>query len=474
VDRSLYYRQIPSTDKVLEDKDIKTLLDFLPRKLVLEAIVTVADELREKIRSATDEDLQSLLVSPAAFVSTVKSRLQRTPGRSLRRVVNATGIILNTNLGRAPLSPEAMKAVLEVGSYYSTLEYDVEKGDRGSRYQHVEDLLRRLTGAEGAMAVNNNAAAVLLIMDTFAKDGEVIASHGELIEIGGSFRIPEVIRRSGAELVAVGTTNKTRLSDYELAITPRTRLLLRTHTSNYRIVGFTEALSPQELAQLGRKHNIPTVEDLGSGVLVDLTKYGLYHEPTVAQAIKAGIDMVTFSGDKLLGGPQAGVIVGGERYIKELKGNPLTRAIRVDKLTLAALEATLRMYLYCDEDELPEMIPVLRMMTRPSLKREARRLAGKIKSAAGEAMSVEVVEGQSQMGGGSLPGEDIPTYLVALNHASLTPDELGSALRRSDPPVITRVYQDRVLIDTRTLLSGDEKYIVEAVKRIARHSEDSH
>ena len=451
---------------MLEEEDIKELLDSLPRKLVTETISRVADEFREDIKHIPDEELEALTISSTDFVSKVKSHLQRAPQHSLRRVVNATGVILNTNLGRAPLSTEAMQAVWDIGSYYSTLEYDIEEGERGSRYQHVQELLRQLTGAERAIVVNNNAAAVLLIMDSFAKGGEVIASHGELIEIGGSFRIPEVIERSGAELVAVGTTNKTRVADYESAITAQTRLLLRTHTSNYRIVGFTEETSPQDLAELGRKHNLPTVEDLGSGVLVDLSKYGLYHEPTVAEVVKTGIDMVTFSGDKLLGGPQAGIIVGREKQIETLQANPLTRAIRVDKMTLAALEATLRIYLYNDEEKLPEMIPVLRMMSRPSLRQEAGRLARKIKSAAGEGLSVEVVEGSSQVGGGSLPGEDLPTHLVTLNHETTTPDELGSILRKFDPPIITRISQDNVLIDVRTLLSGDEDYIIEALKKL--------
>lgn len=426
----------------------------------------MAAEIREVISHAQDEELNNLALSPEDFVSRVKDRLQRTPGRSLRRVVNATGVILNTNLGRAPLSPEAIQAVEEVGSYYSTLEYDVEEGGRGSRQQHVDDLLCQLAGAEGAMVVNNNAAAVLLIMDTFAKGGEVIASNGELIEIGGSFRIPEVIRTSGAELIAVGTTNKTRLSDYEGAINPQTRLLLRTHTSNYRIVGFTEEVPPQELVALGIKHNLPTVEDLGSGVLIDLSSYGLHHEPTVAEVVKAGIDLVTFSGDKLLGGPQAGVIVGKEKYIGAMKANPLTRALRVDKLTLAALEATLRLYLYYDEESLSEKIPVLKMLSHPSRRREAGQLARKIKAVATESLAVEVKEGDSQVGGGSLPGENIPTWLVSLKHVSLSPNELGNALRKSAPPIITRIAQDRIFIDTRTILPGDGEYIVKAIKGI--------
>lgn len=385
---------------------------------------------------------------------------------SLCRVINATGVVLHTNCGRALLAPHVAEFVAEQASRYSNLELNVETGERGSRYVHVEKLLCQLTGAEAAMVVNNNAAAVLLVMNTFAQGREVIVSRGELVEVGGSFRIPEVLKAGGARLVEVGSTNKTWLRDYEEAIGPETAMLLKVHTSNYRMEGFTHAVSGRELTELGERYFLPVVEDLGSGSFLDGSTLGFHPEPTIAESVKAGLTLVTFSGDKLLGGPQAGIIVGKRTYIEALRKNQLTRALRIDKLTLAALEGTLRMYA---RDEIRD-IPVWKMLFKPEQEclAEAERLKEDIlglnnvmdHSAATQAFQVEVQRSFSQVGGGAWPTEKLPTWVCAVRPVKGSVSALEEFLRAGSVPILSRIQKDWVLFDPRTLLEGDHEVIV--------------
>jgi L-seryl-tRNA(Ser) seleniumtransferase len=371
----------------------------------------------------------------------------------LRRVVNATGIILHTNLGRAPLAAAAIAAVAEVATGYADLEFDLADGRRGSRHAAVSGLFRRLTGAPAALVVNNNAAAVLLALTVVAGDGEAIVSRGELVEIGGSFRIPDVVRQSGARLVEVGTTNRTRLADYERALTPATRALLRVHQSNYRIVGFTEACPSEALAALARRHRIALVEDLGSGTLLDLRRIALPYEKTVAEALAGGADLVTFSGDKLLGGPQAGIVVGRADLVERLTAHPLYRALRIDKMSLAALEATLRLHL--DPDRLAERLPVLRLFAQSpaSLEERAGRLIELLDDV--PSLRASTVEGEGFAGGGALPGVALPTWLVRVEARDVKPAELARRLRAASPPVIGRMLDGALAFDMRTV--GDDE-----------------
>lgn len=374
---------------------------------------------------------------------------------SLRKVINATGVVLHTNCGRALLAPKVASFVAEQAMHYSNLELNIETGERGSRYVHVEKLLCRLTGAEAAMVVNNNAAAVLLVMNTFAQGREVIVSRGELVEVGGSFRIPEVLKAGGARLVEVGATNKTWLRDYEGAIGPETAMLLKVHTSNYRMEGFTHTVSGQELTGLGQQYGIPVVEDLGSGSFFDGSGLGFHPEPTIAQSVKAGLSLVTFSGDKLLGGPQAGIIVGKRKAIEALRKNQLTRALRIDKLTLAALEGTLRMYAQDEVDE----IPVWRMLHKSEMvcRHEAEALKDVLQ--AFEELQVEVQPSFSQVGGGAWPTEKLPTWVCALRPSEGSVSRLEEFLREGSIPILSRIQRDWVLIDPRTLLEGEAEEI---------------
>ena len=373
----------------------------------------------------------------------------------LRRVINATGVILHTNLGRAPLCPEAIERIVAVSRGYSNLEYDLDRGERGLRYDSVRDLLCLLTGAEDALVVNNNAAAVLLVLNTLCQGKEAIVSRGELIEIGGEFRIPEVMEKSGGRLREVGTTNRTRLKDYEEAIGPETSLIMKVHTSNFRILGFTEETDLIQLVALGKHHGLPVLDDLGSGCLVDLGAYGLGREPTVADVVASGVDVVTFSGDKLLGGPQAGLILGKGPLMDRIRRNPLNRALRIDKLTLAALEATLRQYL--DPEAALERIQTLKALTEhPSrTARRARRLSALLRKLAPAALSVALATGEATAGGGSLPLERISTTLVALSVTGLSAAALERRLRRLECPIVARIEGERVFLDARTLLDEE-------------------
>ena len=383
----------------------------------------------------------------------------------VRKVINATGTVLHTNLGRAPISRAQAAHLADIVTGYSNLEYDLENGRRGERYAHFEKLLCRLTGAEAAMVVNNNAAAVLLVLSTIASGGEVLTSRGELVEIGGKFRVPDVCQQSGATLREVGTTNKTHFSDYEEAITDETKAILKVHTSNYRIVGFTESVEASELTELAHGRGIPVIEDLGSGVLVDLEQYGLSHEPTVQESIRAGIDVVCFSGDKLLGGPQAGIIVGKKEYIARMKRHPLTRALRVDKFTVTALELVLLEYLR--QETAAQNVPVLRMVSEkePSVRARAEKLAAQLREACPRA-NVGVRPCQSQVGGGSLPLERLESAGVTIEPWAMSVDALEHKMLRFDVPIVPRVTEDSILLDVRTIDSGDFPAVAEMLGEV--------
>lgn len=455
-------RALPKVDELLKRDDVAGLMRAHGRVLTVGALRDAIDVVRQGILAGEVSEVGAeTVVVEAAEVLAALAR------PSLRRVINASGIVVHTNLGRSPLPESAMQAVADVARGYSTLEYDVESGERGSRHVHVEELICRLTGAEAAMAVNNNASAVLLGIAALARRKEAIVSRGQLVEIGGSFRIPDIMRESGAKMVEVGTTNKTHLRDYENAITPKTGLILKVHSSNYRVVGFTQEVPLDELVALGQKHGVPVFEDQGSGVLVDLAKFGLPGEPTVGAAIAAGVDLVSASGDKLLGGPQAGILAGKAEVIAKLKKHPLARAVRLDKMTLAALEATLRLYL--DEERALAEVPTLRMLTMPAAEvaKRAEDLAASIREACGDAYAVSMQADVSRAGGGSLPMEDIPTTVVALDAKRMSATVLEAALRLGEPAVIARISADRLLLDPRTLLPGEDAEVVSALAAIA-------
>ncbi|WP_245527938.1 L-seryl-tRNA(Sec) selenium transferase [Ammonifex degensii] len=449
-------RQLPSVDEILRWPETASLIASYSRGVVVNAARRVLDRLREEILSGCREEVSS---------SEIIARLRQEVRPRLRRVINATGVVLHTNLGRALLSRRAQEAVKTAVAHYTNLEFNLATGKRGERYSLVEELLCLLSGAEAAMVVNNNAAAVLLALNTLAAGREVIVSRGQLVEIGGSFRIPDVMRQSGAILVEVGTTNKTHRRDYREAITERTALILHVHMSNYRIIGFTSEVPVPELVALAREYNLPVMSDLGSGSLIDFSRFGLPYEPTVQETVKAGVDVVTFSGDKLLGGPQAGIIVGRREYVERMKRNPLNRALRIDKMTLAALEATLRDYL--EEEEALQNIPTLKMLLCPpeELRERAEKLAQMLEGL--EGITVQVIEGFSQVGGGAMPTAQLPTWLVAVTVASLGESALLKALRsRVDPPVIARAEKGMVVLDPRTFSEEEIPLLVEAFRQV--------
>ncbi|KKM11586.1 hypothetical protein SY88_07765 [Clostridiales bacterium PH28_bin88] len=452
-------RSLPAVDEVLQAEPVKGLLAEAPRGLVVEAVREVLEEYRASIR----QDRYPDPVTREEVAVSAAKRVRAFLRPHLRRVINATGVVLHTNLGRAVLSRKAREAVQVAAAGYTNLELDLATGERGSRYHHVNRLLTRLSGAEDALVVNNNAAAVLLALSTLARGREVIVSRGQLVEIGGSFRVPEVMAQGGAHLVEVGTTNKTYLRDYQAAITPETALLLKVHTSNYRVVGFTRETSLEELVALGRAREIPVMEDLGSGFLVDLTPWGITGEPTVRDSVAKGADVVTFSGDKLLGGPQAGIILGRADLIRKMKAHPLTRALRVDKLTLAALEATLRDYL--DLPGARERIPTLRMLTAQveELQPRAEELLALLEQQLTGRGALELTAGYSEAGGGSLPTTRIPTMLVTIFPRGVTADALVARLREQEPAVMARIQDDRVVLDVRTVLPEEIPLLAGAV-----------
>jgi len=444
-------RDLPSVDKLLQTEQVSDLIALYGRPLTLDAVRTTLEEARASML------LGGSLPEPAAIQLEVVQCLQRWTTPTLRPVINATGVIIHTNLGRAPLSTAAYRAMDEIAQGYSNLEYDLERGRRGSRLLHTEALLVRLTGAEAALVVNNNAAAVLLALTALAKRRRVLIARTQLIEIGGGFRIPEVMAQSGAKLVEIGTTNRVHLRDYQQAIEEQPiKMVMRAHRSNFAIVGFHTEPGLQEVVQVAHAAGIPIVEDLGSGTLIDTQSFGLQHEPTVQESLAAGADLVTFSGDKLLGGPQAGIVLGRADLVEKLKKHPLARAVRADKLALAALSATLEHYL---KDEALHKIPVWRMIS--STEDELRVRVSRWITSLGFG---EPVQGESAIGGGSLPGQTLPTVLLAIQ--ALTPERLLADLRDSDPPVIARIQDDRVLLDPRTVLPDQDQKLVSSLQRL--------
>jgi len=458
------FARIPKVDRLLEWDGIKALLARHPRPTVLTAVRGVLDTLRSAARSG---NLQAEDLSEAGVTARIEREVARAAAFSLRRVVNGTGVVIHTNLGRSPL-PERVRPVLDEIAYgYSNLEFDLKKGERGSRYSHVERLICELTGAEAALVVNNNAAAVLLALTALAAGKEVLVSRGELVEIGGSFRIPDVMGQGGAILREVGTTNRTHPRDYRQAVTPETALLLKVHSSNFAVVGFTAEVSAADLVAIGHECAVPVMADIGSGCLLDLSPFGIRGEPTVQEFVQAGVDIITFSGDKLLGGPQAGIIVGRREFIAPLKKHPLLRALRIDKLTLAALEGTLR--LYRDERQALAEIPTLRMLTASNdeLAARARSFARRLRRTAPPAIRLTLTGGISQVGGGAYPLLELPTTLLAVEADGISPQEVEVRLRGMEVPVMGRIHRGRFLLDVRTLLDGDVPFIAAALQSLA-------
>lgn len=458
-------RRLPKIDEVILLLEKSGIYDLASRETVLETCRNVVQKLRDAIIEAKEKDLPKLSQNAAAVGDIVEQTIKGFYRYHLVKVVNATGVILHTNLGRAPLCSDARQRILEVGKGYSNLEFDLAKGERGQRYDHVSTLICALTGAEDALIVNNNAAAVLLVLNTLSEGRESIVSRGELIEIGGEFRIPEIMKKSGSVLREVGTTNRTRLEDYEKAICPATGLIMKVHTSNFRIVGFTEEAEIIPLVALGRKHAVPVMDDLGSGCLIDLEQYGLPHEPTVRDVLSAGVDVVTFSGDKLLGGPQAGIITGKKELLAKIKKNPLNRALRIDKFTLAALEATLMQYL--KPASVTGKIRSLQALTEPvaAVKKRARKLLGKLEKAGLAPLEFALHEDFAAAGGGSLPTQKIPTVLVGVKN-KIPAGRMEEKLRKIEVPVIVRVDKDEILIDLRTVAEDEFGCIVDGLRQI--------
>lgn len=458
---------LPSVDEVLGNKNIVEILNDYPRELVIEAIREIINIKRQEIVKLNIEENKDFKIDFNNIVKDAISKVEINYSLSLKKVINATGTVLHTNLGRSLLSDDIKNEVWTAASRYSNLEYNIDKGERGSRYTHLTETIKRLTKAEDVLVVNNNAAAVLLVLSTLAKGGEAIVSRGELVEVGGSFRIPSIMELSGAKLVEVGSTNKTHLKDYENAINEEIKAIMKVHTSNYKILGFTQSVEMDELSNLCKKKNIPLIEDLGSGVFIDLSKYGLSYEPTVLDSIKKGADIVTFSGDKILGGPQAGIIVGKKEYIEKMKKNQLTRALRVDKLTIAALEATLRLYL--DEEKAINKIPTLKMLTYTidELDNKANDLFNKINN---ESLDIKILieDGYSQVGGGSMPLETIKTKVISIVPNKISVSKLEQKLRLSDSHIIARVYDEKYVLDIRTIFEDEYDVIVNELKNILK------
>lgn len=440
-----------STTKLLNYPKIKQLTTEFPKYFVKETVKSELQKLREQILSAPEKVLENLDISTESLEARIDILIRTSFRPSVRPAINAAGIILHTALGRAPYAEAAQQQLINAVKNYCTLAVDVPSGKRGDRYSHVEGLLKYLTGAEAACVVNNNAAAVLLVLNTLAEGKEVIISRGQLVEIGGAFRIPDVMKRSGSIMIEVGTTNRTHLFDYEDAVNENTGMIQVVHHSNYRISGFTGEVALEKIKPVCEKNNLPLVEDIGSGCLIDFTKIGLPPEPMVQDSIKAGADVVTFSGDKIIGGPQCGIIVGKKSFISRIKKNPWCRVLRNDKLTYSVLEATLKLYL--DHETLFDKHPVLHMLTLPvpTLGNRARSFIRRVKSKVGDNLEMKVINGESQMGSGSLPDRFIPTKLVSIKSKKFSSEELGHKLRMSEPAVFSRIIENQVLFDFRTI-----------------------
>jgi len=464
-EQQVLLRKLPGVDHVLELWEERPPVDQIPRTVLVEAIRSALEQLRTAILGA-GEPIDEMVFSDGELLRLTEQVVNKAVGFRLKRVINATGVVVHTNLGRSLLPAEVARHVAEISSLYSNLEFDLEKGTRGSRYSNVEDILCALSGAEAAMVVNNNAGAVFLSLETLAKGKEVIVSRGELVEIGGAFRIPDVMARSGAKLKEVGTTNRTHLPDYEGAIGDETALLLKVHTSNYSMVGFTADVSLEDLVVLGAKYHLPVMKDLGSGNFIDFSKYGLLREPTVQETVAAGADVITFSGDKMLGGPQAGIIVGKEEAVDSIKKNPINRALRIDKMTLAALEATL--HLYRDEARAVSTIPTLRMLTMPVklISSKARRLKNRLRKLGDKRLKAAIMTSSSRVGGGALPLQELPTKCVATKIEGLSANRLDLAMRHASPPIIGRIDDDLFVMDARTIQDEEIPIISSTFKKI--------
>lgn len=452
MNKNMLYRSIPKVDVLLENQDIVTLIENHHRDVVVDVIREEIDKLRNFIKENDDVNLIETKINN--LIENIKISTEKVYSYNIKKVINGTGTILHTNLGRAIISKKHADYLSEVVTSYSNLEYNLEEGKRGERYSHFEKLICKITGAEAAMAVNNNAAAVMLVLSSMAAEREVIVSRGELVEVGGKFRIPDVMKSSNAHLVEIGTTNKTHLEDYEDAISENTGAFLKVHTSNFKILGFTESVSIEELCKLGREKDIPVIEDIGSGVLIDLSEYGLEYEPTVQDSIKAGVDVVSFSGDKLLGGPQAGIIVGKKKYIDKMKKNPLTRAFRIDKFTATILEMIFHEYL--NEEDAIKNIPVLSLITKDlkEIEKNANDLFNKIENLENVA-DINVEDTFSQIGGGSLPAERIKSKSVTIMPKNISTQSLEAKLRAGKNPVVGRISEEKLILDMRTVLEDE-------------------
>ena len=453
--------QIPAINKILLLDEIKTLIQEYTEVGVKSAIKNYIDGIKQEILNEELHEVPSL----EKIVEEVKQIVKSEDKNSLRRVINATGTILHTNLGRSLLSQKIKENIESVAFNYSNLEFDIDNKKRGSRYVHLIDIIKKLTGAEDVLVVNNNAAAVLLTLNTLVKDKEIVVSRGELVEIGGAFRIPEIIKLSGGTPVEVGTTNKTHLKDYENAITDNTGALLKVHTSNYKIVGFTKEVSNEEISYLARENELVSINDLGSGQFVDFSRFGLPYEPTVKEVLDSGIDIVTFSGDKLLGGPQAGIIVGKKEYIEQMKKNQLTRALRVDKMTLAALEATLKLYL--DEKEALEHIPTLHMISLSKERLFAKEEVFKTRLSDLD-FKITIAEDKAEVGGGSYPASYLDSVVVKLEHPRLSATDIERRLLEVEIPIITRIKDNELIFDMRTLRTREFDLVKQALIEIAK------
>jgi len=461
-------RMLPGVDHLLELTKTDVFFEDIPKSVLVACARRVVENHRTAILDSSP-DITAKNLTDSLILAKVKDSVQEAIRPNLRPTINATGVVVHTNLGRSLLVSDAIENLSTIASRYSNLEFDLSKGVRGSRYSNVEDILCEISGAEGAMVVNNNAGAVLLCLDTIAKGKKVIVSRGELIEIGGSFRIPDVMAKSGGILKEVGTTNRTHLKDYENAVEHDTGLLLKVHTSNYSVVGFTAEVSLPELVDLGQKYQIPVMEDLGSGTFIDFSKYGLLKEPTVQESVAAGADIITFSGDKLLGGPQAGLIIGRQEIIDEIKSNPLTRALRIDKLTLAALEITL--HCYRDLDKAVASIPTLRMLTLPfsQIGKKAKKLGTMLKKIDDSRINIQLVNISSTAGGGALPLLNIPSKGVGLKIQNMSPNAIETYMRANESPIIGRIEEDIFIMDLRTVQDNELAIIKDAFENLLQN-----
>ena len=454
------FRKLPSVNQLLESPQLKQMVETVNHSVVVDGVRSFLDDLRDQVSTESGE---VSIPTPSEIADKIANWIKTEEKPYLRPVINGTGIILHTGLGRAPLAKSAIESVQEISEGYASVEVDVRTGERGQRIKSVEKLLCELTGAEAAAVVNNNAAATMLALSAMAEGREVIVSRGQLIEIGGSYRLPDVMECSGAKLREVGTTNKTHLFDYLRAINEETGALLKVHPSNFEVVGFTKTVSTKEMVALASEHDLPVIDDVGSGALIDFSEFGLMDEPVVSQSIKDGADVVLFSGDKLIGGPQCGIIIGKRKYIDTILSNPLMRAMRVDKMTLAALSATL--LIYRDENRARTEIPILRMLSMPkeNLKLRAEKIVAQL-SHLGELEICEAVEADSMLGGGSLPTQKLSTWCVALTPKTQSVDRLAAGLRNGEPSVIGRVQKERFFLDMRTVQPSQDSGLVESIE----------